>query len=454
MKTTKKILAALLAIMIIAMMIPFSASAADYSVAVTGKDGYTATVYKVADVDTTTGTYSNAVDGLADILGSKASNDGVNSKALLDACEALTALPASVGTLTFTTDALTQTFDTAEAGVYYIKVTGTPNGVSVKKTGGAVLSLPYYKDGAWNNTAEATLKIEDGSVSVDKKIVEGTQRVTSTTANIGDTITYELTASTAGSVEQKLSEYTIHDNISSHLTYKVVTSVKLDDKVLDAASDYTVNAENKSDIKISLASSILNSEEFYNAANVVVTLTADLNNTAVIGKIDGNSNEDSLTYTNAYGQQNVPGNKVEVYTFEFTVKKVDAKTKDALSGAKFTLYTDADCKNVAKNGAEAATDTNGIVKYTGLNAGTYYVKETAAPAGYNLNAQVVTVVISKDGVVTSAALKDGNVVVEDTPIVMPATGGMGTMIFTVIGISLIACAGVLFVALKKKKTSK
>lgn len=452
MKATKKIFAALLAVMMIVMMIPATVSAAEtYTANITGKDGYTATVYKVADLDTTTGTYSNAVAGLSDILNSKVSNNGINSAALLDACEALTTLPASVATLTFSQSALTQTFETAQAGVYYIKVTGTPAGISVKKTGGAVLSLPYYSSNAWNSTVDASLKIEDGTVSIDKKIVEGTQRVTSTTANIGDTITYELTASTAGSVDQKLTEYTIHDNLSSHLTYSAVTSVKLDNRTLTAA-EYTVTANNQADITIALAASVLNGTEFYSASNVVVTLTAVLNNTAIIGKVDGNSNSDSLTYTNAYGQQTVQGPTVQVYTFELTVKKVDAKTGAALAGAKFTVYTDAACSTVAKNGAEATTDANGLVKYTGLNAGTYYVKETAAPTGYNLNAQVVTVTISKDGVVTSSALKDGNVVVEDTPIVMPATGGTGTMIFTVIGISLIACAGILLVVLKKKST--
>ena len=37
---------------------------------------------------------------------------------------------------------------------------------------------------------------------------------------------------------------------------------------------------------------------------------------------------------------------------------------------------------------------------------------------------------------------------------MPATGGNGTMIFTIVGASLIACAGILFIILKKRAASK
>ena len=51
MKTTKKIFAAVLAVMMIALMIPFSASAATsdaYNAFIKGKNGFTVNVYKVA----------------------------------------------------------------------------------------------------------------------------------------------------------------------------------------------------------------------------------------------------------------------------------------------------------------------------------------------------------------------------------------------------------------------
>lgn len=464
MKTTKKIFAALLAVMMIALMIPFSASAANsYTANITGRAGYTASVYKIADVDTTTGKISNALTTeIGTLLNTNSSNAGVASANLLKACEALdaTTLGTVVKTLTFTASGITQAFTTTTAGVYYVKVTGTPGSVSVKRAGGAVFALPYYTDNAWTYTVNALLKIEDGEVSVKKEIVEGETLVTSTTANIGDTITYKLTASVTGSAEQPLKEYTIHDNMSNGLTFASVSSVAVDDNTLPTTA-YTVNSSNKSDITIALTSDYLAAAAtngFYSASNVVVTLTATLNENAVIkgvGNDNSNDNSDSLTYTNAYGQKTVTGTTVKVYTFELPVVKVDANNNTTvLSDAKFQLYSDAGCTTVAENGTEATTGADGKVTFSGLKAGTYYLKETGAPTGYNLNSTVYTIVISADGTITSNGTTVPEVTVEDTPIIMPATGGMGTMVFTIVGVSLIACAGVLFLVVRKKKASK
>lgn len=467
MKTTKKILAALLVVIMLAMMIPFSASAAEsYSVTITGKKDYTIDVYKIATVNTETGAYTDCLDAVKTILGTKASADGVNSEELLAACESATSLGTSVYNVKFDETATT-TFTTETAGIYYIKVTGTPESVSVKEAGGAVVSLPYYDASAkkWvSPTSALELKLKDGDVNVDKKIVTAdNNKVTSTTANIGDTITFELTASVTGSKEQPLTEYTIHDTMSDGLDNPVVTSVKVDDKTLTENTDYTVNATDLTDIKISLTEGYLNAAKaeedngFYSASNVVVTLTARLNSNAKIGTSEGNTNSDRLTYTNTYGPQTVNGPTVKVYTFELTVLKVDAATKAAITdkSAAFTVYTDSACQNVHANGAEAKTNDEGKVTFTGFAAGTYYIKETVAPTGYSLNSTVFTVVISDSGVITY----DGNssvayLTVEDTPIVLPQTGGMGTMVFTIVGASLIVCAGVLFIVARKKKSAK
>lgn len=467
MKTTKKILAALLVVIMLAMMIPFSASAAEsYSVTITGKKDYTIDVYKIATVNTETGAYTDCLDAVKTILGTKASADGVNSEELLAACESATSLGTSVYNVKFDETATT-TFTTETAGIYYIKVTGTPESVSVKEAGGAVVSLPYYDASAkkWvSPTSALELKLKDGDVNVDKKIVTAdNNKVTSTTANIGDTITFELTASVTGSKEQPLTEYTIHDKMSVGLDTPAVTSVKVDDKTLTENTDYTVNATDLTDIKISLTEGYLNAAKaeedngFYSASNVVVTLTARLNSNAKIGTSEGNTNSDRLTYTNTYGPQTVNGPTVKVYTFELTVLKVDAATKAAITdkSAAFTVYTDSACQNVHANGAEAKTNDEGKVTFTGFAAGTYYIKETVAPTGYSLNSTVFTVVISDSGVITY----DGNssvayLTVEDTPIVLPQTGGMGTMVFTIVGASLIVCAGVLFIVARKKKSAK
>lgn len=464
MKTTKKILAAFLVVMMLVMMIPFSASAATtYSAEITGKEGYTIDVYKIADVNTTTGAYSNTLSSEISNILKKTTDNGVDSAALLKACEALSANALGTSLLNATFDSTEKiTFSTATAGVFYVKVTGTPDGVSVKKSGGSILSLPYYvKDtNSWETSLNnLTLKIEDGSVSVDKYIVEGSNKVTSTTANIGDTITFELTASVTGSLEAPLSEYTIHDKMSVGLDTPSVVSVYVDNTKLTLNSDYTVDTTDLTDITISLTDAYLTAaatdkNSFYSSSNVIVTLTAILNENATIGKdndlTNDNTNSDSLTYTNKYGQESVPGDTVRVYTFDLDVEKVDATdTSKKLAGATFALYNSESALVES-----LTTDSTGTVTFTGIKAGTYTLKETAAPAGYSLNAKTFTVVISADGVVTFNGNKIDVLTVENTPIVLPATGGMGTMMFTIIGASLIVCAGVLFLVVRRKKSTK
>lgn len=89
MKTTKKIFAAVLAVMMIALMIPFSASAAEtdtYNAFIKGKNGFKVNVYKVATINTTTGEYTEIQGGtaVATALKTWKNASGNDSKALLE----------------------------------------------------------------------------------------------------------------------------------------------------------------------------------------------------------------------------------------------------------------------------------------------------------------------------------------------------------------------------------
>ncbi|OLA51446.1 MAG: hypothetical protein BHW53_03210 [Ruminococcus sp. CAG:108-related_41_35] len=472
MKTTKKIFAAVLAVMMIALMIPFSASAATddaYNAFIKGKNGFKVNVYKVATINTTTGEYTD-IKGGVDVetaLKTWKSATGNDSEALLAACESATfADTDSKGNHTFASDEDVYNFGTNEAGVYYVKVTGQPAETSVKKKGGALFALPEgTKKTQGSEEAPITLKINTGEVTVSKEIVGGDIDATHTTASAGDTVTFKLTASVTGSKEVPLSEYTIHDNLSGSFRDPAVTEVMVGSTKL-STSDYTVDASSQSDIKISLSESYLKAakegtNEFYASSDVVVTLTAVLKDTAVSGNTTtDNSNSDSLTYTNTYGQTSKPGDDtVYVYTFDLPVFKYDGTTTDktGLGNATFVLKK-ADGTEVATKVTSVEEGSKGKVTFEKLAAGTYTVQETSAPSGYNLNSTVYTVDISTDGVITVSV--DGNpsqvdqVEVPDYPVTVPSTGGMGTMMFYVGGAALIACAGVLLFVLKRKKAAK
>lgn len=477
-KTSKKIIAMLMAAILMVAMVPFTASAATEQVSFTvdcAKEGYTFTVYQVATLDTETGNFTTVATDTAII-------DAVKSEAptasVLAACDAATT--ASLGTVVDTyTSAATSAPKTltVASGIYYIKATSMPT--TVKSVTNSVVALPYYdsNNNTWVNTLGETInlaaKVNDGDVYVDKKIIGG-DAATYTTAGVGDDVTFALTSTVVGSKEMKLNEYTIVDTMSSGLTFKEIDSVKLTGGSL-AEKTLTTAEYRKTDgyqydgrtytFGITLANSIINSDDFYSYSDVVVTYKATLNQNAVIGN-PGNPNSDALVYENANGEKtSVDGTEVKVYTFGINVLKVDSNDNSKkLAGAEFSAY---DGGTVV---AKAVTDGNGEATFMALNSqggistipyrfdkGDYIVKETKSPAGYNLNSKEFTVSITPtfaNSTLTSPTTGYVSLTVENTPVKLPETGGMGTMVFTLTGAALIACAGVLFVILKKKKSSK
>lgn len=476
MKATKRIMAVVLAVMMLALMIPFAASAAgNYTAAITVKPDYKVTVYRIADV-TDAGAYT-AVSGVDSTIKTAVEATPAVPQDILAAAEAAKKANKNTGVKTGNelTAGTTGTvnFTTTTPGLYYATVTGTPAGVNVKSTGGAIFYLSDSLTTTGGTMATATVdissKIHDGDVNVSKAIKTSDMgSTTQTTAKVGENVTFTLTASVTGTKDEYLKSYVIHDTMADTLDFVEVKSVKVEGDNLDdltEGADYTVNSDNKSDITIALSQAYLDAakagtNDFYASSNVIVELVGKLNNNAVVGRTAGddatayantvaNYNKDSLTYTNKYDSSATKeGNTVHVYTFSVDIYKVDSTNEATkLDGATFTLTKGSDVLT-------ATTANGGKATFTGLKAGTYTLKETNPPKGYNLNETEYTVTINADGTVTSAqydaTLK--GVKIGDTPVVMPASGGQGTMIFTIVGISLIACAGVLFIVLKKRSS--
>ena len=465
MKTTKKIFAAFLAVMMIALMIPFSANAAETNtLTLNGKAGYTFTLYKVATVNTTTGEYTDITTGLETVLTTKAT-DGVDTAALLTACNGLT---LTGGTdYAYAADETTKTISDLADGVYYLKVKSAPSGTNVTSVTNSVFALPYYTGTAWVNevTVNAASKISDGTPTVTKKFTNLPNGTASAYEFIGNEVSFTLTGSVVGSTTEKAKSYQFVDTMCEGLEYKELKSVNLvkadgTKKDITTSVTYAKTGATDNSFTLTIAPTVLADNDFYNYASVEAVYTAKLGEKAVIGGA-GNPNKTDLKYINSYDQEStIEGNEVKVFTFDLSVVKVDANNPATkLSGAGFTLYTDSTCNTVATNGTEVFTsndDANkGIATFKGLKPGTYYLKETTAPAGYNLNATVYTIAIGADGSVTSnGAGVNGPVQVGDTPLLTPNTGGVGTMMFTIGGAALIACAGVLFLIVRKKKTAK
>ena len=112
------------------------------------------------------------------------------------------------------------------------------------------------------------------------------------------------------------------------------------------------------------------------------------------------------------------------------------------------------------------TDSTGKFTITGLDADTYYLTETAAPAAYNKLAGAITVVLDSntddaqgnDGlkqINATIQLKQDGTSVDEIEILnqsgteLPSTGGIGTTIFYVVGSILVIAAGVLLITKKR-----
>lgn len=507
MKTTKKIFAAVLAVMMIALMIPFSASAATVELNVTcdpnsvatteaDKTNYIGTYvyefYKLAKVDTGNGTVTvvdaykdNAalVNAIKEATNNTTLDDkATNSKAqhIIAACESgditWNSTDAAL-TLTFRYDGSnnvpTQQITSLDDGIYYVYCAQKPG--TVKAVSGSLISLPYYNGTNWTykyNTVNLASKINVSGITVTKTVADsnvGTQK----------NADYTLTASTAGSTTNKVGTYAIVDNMDNALSL-IDSTVKVyfvkdgaetpaEDGDFTVVSNYPYKDATGNDATATFAvvasDALLQNDKFYGYDTIKVTFSAKVNADIATKVLSDLPNTDGLYYGNEGNLTYKTGQTVNVATAGLDVTKVDGNaTSTKLPGAEFTLYSDVDCNNpVVVDGVtvKATTTTNGNDKFCyGSNefyftpGVTYYVKETKAPANYNLNATVFTVTAVAKAYTAVGTVENGATVVKDYPVTVPSTGGMGTMMFYVGGAALIACAGVLLFVLKRKKAAK
>lgn len=172
-----------------------------------------------------------------------------------------------------------------------------------------------------------------------------------------------------------------------------------------------------------------------------------------------------------YGDQNTVTNESETITKTFGIRVFKYTGESTpLEGARFILSTDSTCNDDTKNlkfslnesgkyrfntlgTATLKSQSNGYIYIEGLKAGTYYLKETKAPDGYNLLKTIQTIEIGEDGSIKlNNNVITGDVKVKNNSgIELPSIGGMGTTLIYLAGIVLVVLSG--YVLISKRRAS-
>lgn len=387
------------------------------------------------------------------------------------------------------TNKTTTVSSNAAGGQYTATFTGLDYGYYVVAVPGATV--------ADTKSQYATL-VSVGSTNVDATIkgalptvVKKVNGESATSAKIGDTLTFTLTSTIPDMSAYSAYTFNFKDTLSKGLTFKQVDSVKVEgaNSSLTEGADYSVTttSETSGETLLTVAMNEFKKQQANVGKTITVTYTATLNKDAVVGG-HGNTNSATIQYSNdpsngGFGESEP--SKVRVFTYGFTVDKYtgDSYPDKAvrLAGAKFTLapkdggeairFVQVNAGNattnavyrVAKDDDTVTTTTittpeNGKVDFQGLKNGEYTLTETEAPAGYNKLASAIGVKVDgrNDGTDTTDATvtitydnnngsdydqtaSNGVIPVQNkSGAILPGTGGMGTIAFTVIGVLVIA----------------
>lgn len=287
---------------------------------------------------------------------------------------------------------------------------------------------------------------------------------------IGRQVTYTVTGTVPYLPSTQERFYKIKDTIKG-ASYNVETEgahkneLKVAVKIGDTSYErYVSVSKDGSSFELDLSEFVKTNDN----ANKTITITYGatvtdtyVGNTVVAG--DGND----------WSKPNYGSKTEELFTGRISITKT-GESKEVLEGAGFKVYKEETknnetVKKYAKfdnnklagwttNEAEATeitTGADGTVTISGLDLGTYKFKEVTAPRGYSINTNdasgTIALTTGKEKAESADDIVATNATMSDTKLnSLPSTGGMGTYLFTIIGVVVMAgAAGAFFISRRK-----
>lgn len=368
-------------------------------------------------------------------------------------------------------------------------VAGTPFLVAIPSTNNYNQDTSASAGTDW--VYDVKVEAKNTQVNIEKKLadaeVDGSNKdVQDGSVKVGDYVKYVITTKIPEySDEYTNAKFTINDIMSDGLKIQnegqYLVTVKVDGTEVSASSDtYTITANNvtgdykTADLVVAFASKyILENPN----KKVEVTYYARVTDAAVTGTL-GNPNKVKLDYNNKPGEDaSAETPDIKVYSFNIQVEKFTNEngSNTSLSGAEFGLYSDETCTEQI---GTAITNDSGILSFSKIDEGTYYLKETKSPAGYTLLTNPIKIEIIADEDATGKATGNFTLKVDGQKITnaantifttrldqasgtayvavenhkgfsLPATGGAGIALFLIIG-----AAGIIVVSVAFTKKSR
>lgn len=361
--------------------------------------------------------------------------------------------------------------------------------------------LVYVTGGKQIQSSLVTVTDADGKVNLKTTAPSIEKNADKKSVNIGDVVTYTVTGTVPDTTGYSEYVYKIHDTLSNGLDFvknaagdaldnanEVNVKVAFKDAADASTAPTTATLDTTNKRKMSLdLSEWVRDNQTNKGKEFTVTYYAKVNKDAAVTE----KNKAELEYGNKPGETTTTTpSEAKTPTYPLDINKTKKGSEEKLAGAKFRLYSsEADANandeskaikvspvvaSVAGNYVVDPTSDNTVFEsvesidgkgynlhVNGLAAGTYYLVETEAPAGYNKLTAPIKVEITKS---TTGNEVDWTLSKDNTPetdkiidvenstgSMLPSTGGMGTIAFTVVAALLVLGVAVSFIRDRKRE---